>query len=209
MPKYAGVDQNTGESLWYRTAEDGTLVTTNEYSGNNGAENYLCEDPTPDFYGGFGTTLNYKGFDVSVAFTYSVGGFAYDSGYAGYMSSPVAGSQGTNFHKDLLKAWTKDKPSNEIPRFQYNDQYTARMSDRFLTDASYLNFQNAQVGYTVPEVYTKMMHLTKMRVYVACDNIWYCSRRQGFDPRFSLTGGTNNTVTSPVRTISGGINLTF
>ena len=209
MPKYAGVDQNTGESLWYRTAEDGTLVTTNEYSGNNGAENYLCADPTPDFYGGFGTTLNYKGFDVSVAFTYSVGGLAYDSGYAGYMASPVAGSQGTNFHKDLLKSWTKDNPNNEIPRFQYNDQYTSRMSDRFLTDASYLNFQNAQVGYTVPEIYAKMMHLSKMRVYMACDNIWYWSRRQGFDPRFSLTGGTNNTVTSPVRTISGGINLTF
>lgn len=209
MPRFAGVDQETGESLWYRTAEDGTLVTTKEYTGNEGADSYLCGAPTPDVYGGFGTTLNYKGFDVAVAFTYSVGGLAYDSGYAGYMASPVAGSQGTNFHKDILKAWTKENPSNSIPRFQYNDQYSARMSDRFLTDASYLNFQNAQVGYTVPEVISQKMHINRMRVYLACDNIWYWSCRQGFDPRFSLTGGTNSTVTSPVRTISGGVNITF
>ena len=209
MSKYAGVDPETGNSLWYRTDESGALVPTSEYSGNNGADQYLCGDPTPDFYGGFGTTVNYKGLDFSVAFTYSVGGLAYDSGYAGYMSSPVAGSQGTNFHKDIFKSWTPENPNADIPRFQYNDQYTARMSDRFLTDASYLNFQNAQLGYTFSGELSRRMNINMLRVYLACDNIWYWSCRQGFDPRFSLTGGTNSTVTSPVRTISGGFNITF
>jgi hypothetical protein len=214
MPKYAGVDRETGLPLYYKdvvTTDDngetilGKTVTT-DYSE---ATDYLCDDPTPKLYGGFGTSLDFHGFDISAAFTYSIGGLTYDSGYAGYMGSPLPSSAGSNFHKDILNAWTPDNKDSNIPRFQYQDQYSAATSDRFLVDASYLNFQNAQVGYTVPEVYTKMMHLTKMRVYVACDNIWYCSRRQGFDPRFSLTGGTNNTVTSPVRTISGGINLTF
>ena len=125
------------------------------------------------------------------------------------MSSPTSLNVGGNFHKDIFKAWTPENKNSDIPRFQFQDQYTASSSDRFLVDASYLNFQNAQIGYTLPERITKQMRVNRLRVYVACDNIVYWSRRQGFDPRFSFAGTTNSAVNSPVRTISGGINLTF
>ena len=128
---------------------------------------------------------------------------------AGFMSSPTSLNVGGNFHKDIFKAWTPENKNSDIPRFQFQDQYTASSSDRFLVDASYLNFQNAQIGYTLPERITKQMRVNRLRVYVACDNIVYWSRRQGFDPRFSFAGTTNSAVNSPVRTISGGINLTF
>ena len=210
MQKYAGVDPDTGESLWYRdvTDENGnvTRVTTNEYSL---ATQYLCDDPTPKLYGGFGTSFDFKGLDFSVAFTYSLGGLTYDSSYASYMASPVTGSTGSNFHKDVLKAWTPENRDTDVPRFQFNDQYVARTSDRFLTSASYLNIQNAQIGYTLPARITSKMHISRLRLYVACDNIWYLSCRKGLDPRQTVTGSTNGTKTSPVRTISGGINFSF
>ena len=76
-------------------------------------------------------------------------------------------------------------------------------------DASYLNFQNAQIGYVLPEHITRKFKVSRLRVYAACDNIVYWSHRKGLDPRFSLTGTTNNAVNSPVRTLSGGINITF
>ena len=183
----------------------GKTVTT-EY---NDATQYLCGAPTPDLYGGFGTSLDFYGFDFAISFTYSIGGLSYDSGYAGFMSSPLPSSIGNNYHKDILKAWTPENRNSNIPRFQYQDQYTASTSDRFLLDASYLNIQNAQLGYTLPERLTKKIMVSRLRVYVACDNIAYWSHRQGFDPRFSFSGGTNNTVNSPVRTISGGLNITF
>ena len=125
------------------------------------------------------------------------------------MSSPTNTSGGKNFHKDILNAWTPENTDTDIPRFQYNDQYTASSSDRFLVDASYLNIQNAQFGYTLPARVTRKMHLNRLRVYVACDNIWYWSVRQGLDPRQSFTGATSNALNSPVRTISGGFNITF
>ena len=210
MYKYAGVDPQTGNPLWYKdeTDENGnvTRVKTDKYAQ---ATQYLCGDPTPDLYGGFGTSLDFHGFDVSVAFTYSIGGLAYDSGYAGYMGSPSQSSAGTNFHKDILKAWTPDNTETDVPKFQYNEQYTAASSDRFLTDASYLNFQNAQVGYTFPARLTNKMHISRIRLYAACDNIWYVSRRQGLDPRQSFSGATSNAMNSPVRTISGGLSITF
>ena len=210
MYKYAGVDHKTGEPLWYKdvTAADGTVTreTTSKYAE---ATKYLCGDPTPKLYGGFGTSVDFMGFDLSVAFTYSIGGLVYDSGYASYMGSPTNSNAGTNFHKDILNSWTPENPDSNIPRFQYNDQYTAASSDRFLVDASYLNFQNAQLGYTIPAKLTKKCHVDRLRVYVACDNIYYWSYRRGLDPRQSLTGATSNAMNSPVRTISGGINITF
>ena len=206
MPQYAGVDPETGDPMWYRNDADGNKVTTKDYSL---ATQYICGAPTPDLYGGFGTSLDFFGFDVAVAFTYSIGGLAYDSGYAGYMGSPQTSSLGTNFHKDILKSWTPENPNTDVPKFQFNEQYTAASSDRFLVNASYLNFQNAQVGYTIPERVTSKMHINKLRVYVACDNIYYWSCRRGLDPRQSFSGATSNALNSPVRTISGGLNFTF
>ena len=211
IPKYAGVNQETGQSMWVKDIldKDGNVTgktTTTEYSE---ATQYLCGAPTPDIYGGFGTSIDFYGFDFSASFTYSVGGLSYDSGYAGFMTSPTSLSIGSNYHKDVFKAWSPDNRNSNIPRFQYQDQYTASESDRFLTDASYLNFQNAQLGYTLPERITKKLYISRLRVYVACDNIIYWSRRQGFDPRFSFAGTTNSAVNSPVRTVSGGLNITF
>ena len=209
MPQYAGVNKETGEAMWYKDTKDAdgnvTKGTTTNYSE---ATDYICGNPTPLFYGGFGASFQYKGFDVAASFTYSLGGLAYDSGYASYMSNPTTGS-GSNYHKDILKAWTPENPDSNIPRWQYGDQYPASQSDRFLVDASYLNFQNAQVGYTLPENITRKFKVAKLRIYAACDNIVYWSQRKGLDPRFSLTGSTNNAVNSPVRTLSGGVNITF
>jgi TonB-linked SusC/RagA family outer membrane protein len=210
LKRYAGVEPETGLSQWYVDTKDASGNTVQEKTTNyNAASYYLCGNPIPDLYGGFGTSLAYRGFNLSVAFTYQIGGVAYDSGYATFMASPIATNLGSNYHKDLLKSWTPDAPSTEIPRFQYDDNYTAASSDRFLTNASYLNFQNAQLGYTLPRHITERIRLAKMRVYVTCDNIWYVSCRKGFDPRFSMSGTSNYAVNSPVRTVSGGISLTF
>lgn len=212
MPKYAGVDHSTGEPLWYRdiTNEAGEVVGTTTTKTYSEATDYLCGDPTPDLYGGFGTSLSFYGFDVSASFTYSIGGLTYDSGYAGLVSSPVGTSTGGNIHKDVIEqAWTPENPDSDFPRWQFGDQYTSSTSDRFLVPASYLNFQNAQIGYTFPERLTQKIKVSRLRLYVSCDNIVYWSYRKGLDPRYSFSGSTNNAVNSPVRTLSGGINITF
>ena len=212
LPKYAGTDHSTGEPMWYKDVLDdnGKVIdrtTTKVYSE---ATDYLCDDPTPDLYGGFGTSLSFYGFDVSASFTYSIGGLTYDSGYASLVSSPVGTSTGGNIHKDVLtQAWTPENPDSDFPRWQYGDQYSAASSDRFLVPASYLNFQNAQIGYTFPERLTSKIKVSRLRLYVSCDNIVYWSYRRGLDPRYSFTGSTNTAVNSPVRTLSGGINITF
>ena len=128
---------------------------------------------------------------------------------AGFMASPQGTSVGGNYHRDILNAWTPENTKSNIPRLQYGDEYSVAMSDRFLMDASYLNVQNITVGYTLPQNITRKFLVSKLRIYVVCDNVGYVSRRKGLDPRQSFTGGTNNAMYSPIRTVSGGINITF
>lgn len=204
MPKYAGVEPDTGLPMWYRE-ENGATVTTTSYSE---ASDYLCGDPTPVIYGGFGTSVSFYGVDISAQFSYSVGGLVYDSGYAAVMRPPGT-STGSNIHKDMLGAWTPANHDTSVPRFQYLDENISAQSDRFLTDGSYLNFQSARIGYTFPQKMVDKLKLSRLRLYLLCDNIFYISARRGLDPRYSFNGTTNYAVNSPVRTLSGGINITF
>ena len=206
LPKYAGVNPETGVPVWYKTEADGEITTTETYSE---ATQYICGNAVPDLYGGFGTSIAFFGVDISANFTYQIGGLSYDSGYAAAMASPQGSSAGSNWHKDILNAWTPENPTSNIPRLQYNDQYSAASSDRFLVDASYLNIQNIQVGYTFPKKWTSKFGVHSLRVYLACDNVFYWSYRDGFDPRYSFTGATNNYNYAPIRTISGGITVQF
>ena len=211
-----------GQSLWYKTNykkdadgnyiyldEDQTirefesLTVTNNYSE---ADDYIVGDIMPKVYGGFGSSLDIKGFDISADFTYQLGGKVYDSTYASLMS---LNSTGGALHKDILNAWTAENPNNDIPRLQYNDRYMAGGSDRFLTSARFLSLQNVTLGYTFPRKATEKLKIQKLRLYFVGDNLYVWSARKGLDPRMVLAGAVNNTYYSAIRTFSGGISVTF
>lgn len=124
------------------------------------------------------------------------------------MSSPTS-SAGYNFHADLLNSWTEENPSNTIPRFQWGDTYSAGGSTRFLTSSSFLNIQNINFGYTLPSRLTRNLDINSVRLYLTAENVFYWSKRKGFDPRQSFSDGANATRYAPMRTISGGISLKF
>lgn len=59
---------------------------------------------------------------------------------------------GSAIHKDYAKSWSPNNTESNIPRWQFGDKYTVfSSSSRFLTNASYLNFQSFTVGYTFPK----------------------------------------------------------
>ena len=207
--KYAGVAED-GQSLFYKNVKDvdGNVVATTTTTDYSAADYYLCGSALPDVYGGFGTSLSYKGFDISADFAYQIGGMAYDGDYAALMASPDSKSKGYGFHADLLKAWSPENPHSNIPRFQYGDQFSTASSDRFLIKASYLSLQNITAGYTLPKNVCRTLYLDKLRFYATCENVWLWSKRQGLDPRQGF-GGSNAASYAPIRTISFGLTATF
>ena len=207
LKKYAGVDENTGKALYWMDTKDGNgNVTGQEKTDDYSKATYhLCGTALPDVYGGFGTSVSWKGFDLSVEFAYQLGGKVYDSTYQSEMSF----TRGMTFHSDMLNAWTPDNTKTNIPRMQYGDKYTASTSDRWLTSASYLSLQNINLSYTLPKSLISRIGLQNLRLYVTGDNLWLWSKRQGLDPRQSIAGSSTSAYYSPIRTISGGLSVTF
>ena len=224
--EYAGIDPETGEALyWYDedlspaggkegVTDNITNVPGKNHSGKTNqtgkASRYTHGSMLPKFFGGLNTSLRVGDFDFSASFDYQVGGKITDSVYSKLMTPTAKSSDaGYNFHKDIWKSWTPDNKSSEIPRWQYADQYTMA-GDRDLTNASYFNFQSFSVGYNVP---VRKLGIDKavnrIRIYVVGENLGYISARKGFDPRASFSGTSSTNVYSPVRNISGGIQVTF
>ena len=174
------------------------------------AQRYTHGSLLPKFFGGLNTTLRVGNFDVSASFDYQVGGKITDNVYSKLMSPATSGSDaGYNYHKDIFKAWSPENKSSTIPRWQYGDKYSTA-GDIPLTDASYINFQSFSLGYNLPVSKLGFGNLiSRIRVYAVGENIGYISARKGFDPRSSFSGTGSTNVYSPVRSISGGVQVTF
>ena len=211
MPKYAGVNEKGEATYWVdEDAGGGNHGTKYSYTTTNpnSASKYETGSLLPKAFGGFSTTVVYKGFDFTASFDYQIGGKVYDSRYASLMSPcDNSSAAGSAIHKDYLKSWSPNNTSSNIPRWQYGDNYTTALSDRFLTNASYFNFQSFTVGYSIPTQHIPFF--SKIRVYCSGENLGFISARKGLDPRYSYDGGTTLNAYSPVRNISGGIQLTF
>ena len=88
-----------------------------------------------------------------------------------------------------------------------SNSYT-QTSDAHLIKASYLSLRNVTIGYSFPKAWMKKLGIGGIRVYVTGDNLAMWSKRQGFDPRVSMSGGNGSFGGyAPIRVISGGINL--
>ena len=211
--EYAGVNPENGASMWYMDQEvvdEATgetvveKVPTEDYTK---ATRYAQGDLLPKVYGGFGTSLNVHGFDLSVACSYQLGGKLYDNTYASLMHN--GRSAGTNWHVDILNSWTPDNTETDVPRLNPSDTYTTSVSDRFLISSNYLSLQNITIGYTLPSKLSKKLHIEKLRIYGVADNVALLSARQGLDPRQGYLTSSSASMYSPIRSISGGVSITF
>ena len=115
---------------------------------------------------------------------------------------------GQNWHKDIYNAWTPENTNTDVPRMNAQDKYTNSTSDRWLTSSNYLSLNNITIGYTLPSDIVRKIAIERLRVYFTADNVGIISARKGLDPRQSYTSATT-AIYTPIRTISGGISLTF
>ena len=211
MYKFAGVDEQTGKALYYYKDEDGVVNTTDDFGK---ATKFDLGTVLPKLYGGFGTSFNAYGFDLSVQFSYQLGGKFYDGTYQQLMLSQ--NQAGNAIHKDIRNAWTPENTKTDVPRLDADYSVGQSAIDRFLISSNYLSLNNVTLGYTLPRKLVNAISLQSARVYVAGENLAVLSARKGVDPRFS-TGigsfqygsGAAQSYYSAMRTVTAGITLTF
>jgi TonB-linked SusC/RagA family outer membrane protein len=211
MYKYAGVDPESGKGLYYYRDDEGQIQTTDVFAD---ADQFECGSVLPELYGGFGTSIRLYGFDISAQFSFQLGGRYYDGTYQSLMHTNS--SVGSAWHKDALKSWSPDNPDSDIPRLDGDISVGQSPVDRFLISSDYLSVNNVTVGYSLPEKWVSKMKISGVRIYFAADNLAVASARKGVDPRFSLGlgsytsgSGLNSGAYSAMRTLTGGITVTF
>lgn len=201
--EWAGVDPISGKPQYYAYDEDGDRTIVN--TASEATYRKIGKTPIPDLYGGFSATLNFFGFDLSANFAYQIGGWTLDSVYQSLMSS---GKSGSNWHKDIFNRWTPQNTETDVPKVLNNGQQANETSTRRLTSSSYLSLRNLTLGYTLPKSFCQRLSLQNARVYITADNVFYLSARKGMDVRKSFSGANGFTY-SALRTVSGGLTLTF
>ena len=188
--------------------ENPETYTTDDAAVAQSTYKVATGDLLPKVYGGFGTSLEFHGFDLSVQMAYQLGGKLWDYTYQDLMHGGKAADVGQNWHKDIANAWTPENRITDVPRLNSNDMYANESSDRWLVSSNYLSINNITFGYTFPKAWTRNMGISSLRLYGAADNLALFTARKGMDPRKGFS--TTSTATyGALRTFSAGVKLTF
>jgi len=166
-------------------------------------------NPTPDFTYGITASASYKNFDFSM-FWQGVQGNDVFNAITRYDFST------TNRLASRLGYWNGQGSTNTEPRLTASDpNQNARISDRFVEDGSYLRLKNIQIGYTLPESALKKFKVSKLRVYIAAQNLFTITRYQGLDPEIGVGAdgvldlGIDRGFYPQARMFLTGVSITF
>ena len=193
-----------GDVKYVDVDHDGVIGDADKVDLGNGLPKYTF---------GFNFTLGYKGLDLSANFT-GAAGFQIAQSYRD-PNSP----QG-NYSRRILKRWTGEGTSNEIPRVTYGDVGNWSFSDLYLQDGDYIRLQNLTLGYDFKKLIS-WKGLSKMRLYFQVQNLFTLTKYDGMDPEIGSYNGTDgNSSDSWVsgvdmgyyphpRTFIVGVNLAF
>ena len=235
MREWAGVNPDTGAARWTVNYLDNNnngkfdsgeqISSLYDFMANNpdakvststtevyseATQKFVGKSAIPDIRGAFTLNAGYKAFSVSAQFLYGIGGYSYDGAYATLMGNGTVGSN--NWSVDILQRWQKAGDITNVPRLTSNrtgdTNYNSR-STRFLTKADYLVLNNVRVAYTLPNKDAQQIGLTGLTLSLTGDNLWIQTKRNGFNPTTSETGGSSTYTYSPLSTITFGVKANF
>ena len=197
-------DVKPGDVKYVDVNHDGVINASDKVDLGNGLPKYTF---------GFNFNLAWKGFDLSANFT-GAAGFQIAQSYRNPDSSQA------NYSRRILKRWTGEGTSNEIPRVTYGDVGNWLFSDLYLQDGDYIRLQNLTMGYDFKKLIS-WKGLSKMRLYFQVQNLFTLTKYDGMDPEIGSFNGTDgNSSDSWVsgvdmgyyphpRTFIVGLNLAF
>ncbi|MBR0269992.1 MAG: SusC/RagA family TonB-linked outer membrane protein, partial [Prevotella sp.] len=165
---------------------------------------YYMGSRIPDLYGSISTNLSYKGIDLSVLTTYSIGGKVYDGLYG---SSMNVWYPTDIWHTNYLRRWQKPGDVTDIPRVEIAGNYASYL-DRNLIDASYFAIKNITLGYTLPQTWVRKAGLSNVRLFTSVDNLALWTHLDGMDPQYNFSGATDYDYV-PNKTWTIGLEVKF
>ena len=168
---------------------------------------------TPEIVYGFGLSTGYKGFDFSFFFQ----GLGRESFWIdAKKTSPFVDTDDNSSivsKNALLKVYADDHWSEDNrnvkalwPRLSGTlVENNIQRSTWFMRDGSFLRLKSVELGYKVPDKYTRRAHITNLRIYASGTNLLTFSKFKLWDPEMAGDG-----MRYPVQRVYNlGIQLSF
>lgn len=210
VKEYAGVDVQTGKALYYKNTlnKDGTYDRSTTTDGAE-AQAIPYKSVDPKISGGFTNILDYKWFDLSFTFTYSLGGYSYDKAGT-YIENGTSNIYSAKYNLPIyaLDRWQKPGDVTDFPRFVYGDAAGPSNSSRYIHSTDHIRLKSLTFGYTLPDAWTKKLLLDKARIYFSGSNLLTWAKWDQYDPEVPVNGEVFCEAPN-MRTFSFGVQLSF
>ncbi|WP_185154167.1 TonB-dependent receptor [Fulvivirga sp. M361] len=139
----------------------------------------------PDWTGGITNTFNYKNFDLSILFTFTLGGNIYDD--SGKRQLGVVSDW--NMRSEIADRWRQPGDVAKFPRLTMEANNYGGLASfwnlnttQFLYDGTFGRIRNVTLGYNLPDEFVSKMKLRNARVYFNATNLLTFTKFPGADP---------------------------
>ncbi len=208
--KWAGVNPDTGQPMWYLNSKDG--ATTTNYYDPALTLDWQGGSALPTLTGGLSTHFEFKGAYLDVNFLYSGGNKVFEDWSFYTHHSGVYTLLYYNGVEELMNRWQQPGDVTDEPIVLYSStaNNASRPSTRFLYDGDYIRLKDLVLGYSLPASIEQKIGFTDINIFVRGTNIWTWVKDKGlkYDPEVRADGMTRLT-TPPVKSIVFGVNLKF
>ena len=148
----------------------------------------------PKFTYGINMGVTYHNFDLNVVLS---GVQGVQIGNDLRASTLDFAATGHNASTDILNRWENPGDNAKLPRAGQNVTGTGnvRPSDFFIDNGAYLRARNITLGYTFDKATLQSFSgnvLSKLRIYIAAENLFTITGYKGYDPEISTVNGDNN-----------------
>jgi len=188
LPKWLGVDTETGAPMWEKITkdDDGNIISRTPSFNYAEAGPQEVGKALPDFQGGFGTTVTFKRFSFYINFAYQYGNEIYNftrmamdnDGHEPYYNVMVP--------KDDWSRWEKPGDVATHPSMQ-NAPLSNQISSRYIEDGGFLKIRNIMLSYSLPV--KKMKSINAIDISLGIDNLKSFTNFWGQDPEAALSQG--------------------
>jgi len=171
--------------------------------------------PWPTYNFGINGAFRFKNIDLNL----TISGRGGNEIYAGWKYWTNGSSFYNYFAPDKYDTWHGEGTSNTQPRNTVLDpNNNLRSSTRWIQSGAYVRLNNVQLGYSLPQSLLRNIHITRLRFYIAAENLFTITKYDGYNPEVGMKDGNDgdpldigiDRVYYPqARSFSAGLNLSF
>jgi len=194
---YANQGAKPGDVIRLDANGDGTLDANDKVANANA----LRDAPTVNF--ALNVKAEWKGIDFAMLWQGSAGRKDMWINKFNQVNLPLQSYTSTEDH--LTKPWSYENRGGEWPRLGGNATNQTE-NEYYLRDMSYFRLKNIQLGYTLPQLWTKKVYMQNVRFYFSADNLLTITGYEGLDPEKPANSGDLYPTT---KTYTLGVNITF